>query len=91
MLQGMVRAAGTFSELQGSGFSFGLEAVEGEERRQSPDHHDCQGSINKWKRQNSDSSQVVRRTFSSIIVTLQLNVNNLMLGSHSHLMLCTMN
>ncbi|PNF34547.1 hypothetical protein B7P43_G10751 [Cryptotermes secundus] len=60
---GMVRAAGTFSELQGSGFSFGLEAVEGEERTvikklgQSPDHHDCQGSSNKWKRQNSDSSQ----------------------------------
>jgi hypothetical protein len=66
MLQGMVRAAGTFSELQGSGFNFGLEAVEGaeptviEKHGQSPHHHDCQGSINKWKRQNSDSSQVAR-------------------------------
>jgi hypothetical protein len=94
MLQGMVRAAGTFSELQGSGFSFGLEAMEDEEHTvvekhgQSPDHHDCQGSINKWKRQNSDSSQVV---------TVQLNVNNPTLGSHSctrwhsHHMLGTVN
>jgi hypothetical protein len=64
MLQGMVRAAGTFSELQGTGFNFGLEAVEGVEHTvikkhgQSPVHQDCQGSINKWKRQNSESSQV---------------------------------
>jgi hypothetical protein len=71
-----VRAAGTFSELQGSGFSFGLEAAEGdrhtaiERHGQSPDHRDRQGSINRWKRQNSDSSQVVTGTAACITVTV---------------------
>jgi hypothetical protein len=89
MLQGMVRAAGTLSELKGCSFNFGLEAVEDvehtvkEKHGQSPDHHDCQGSTNKWKRQNSGSSQVRQGTSASITVTLQLNINNLRLGSHS--------
>jgi hypothetical protein len=102
MLQGMVRAAGTLSEVKESGFNFGLEAVEdvrhtvNEKHGQSPDHHDCQGSTNRWKRQNSGSSQVRQGASASITVTMQLNINNLRLGSHSsthwhsHLMLDTM-
>jgi hypothetical protein len=77
MLQGMVKAAGTLSELKSSGFNFGLETAQDvghaviEKHGQSPDHHDRPGSSNRWKRQNSDTSQVMKGTSASVTLTMQ--------------------
>jgi hypothetical protein len=81
-LQGTIGATGTFSELQSSGLNFarqlGLEAVEddgnavSEQSTGSPDNHDSFGSLKKWKRQNSISSEVVRRTSATVIITVYL-------------------
>lgn len=81
-MQGTVEATGTFSELQRSGLNFakqlGLESMEDdrndvyEQSGESPNHHDSHGSLYKWKRQNSDSCEMVRRTSAAVIMTVHL-------------------
>jgi hypothetical protein len=69
-LQGAVEAAGTFTELQGSrqldfARQLDLELEEGKENNLNimsvnlPAHCNAQHSVNKWQRQDSESSQVV--------------------------------
>jgi hypothetical protein len=71
ILQGAVEAVGTFTQLQGSGQldcarQLDLEEVEGKEENLNmmsvrlPLHCNAQHSVNKWQRQDSESSQVVR-------------------------------
>ena len=71
ILQGAVEAVGTFTHLQGSGQldcakQLDLEMVEGKEENLNmmsvrlPLHCNAEDSVNKWQRQDSESSPVVR-------------------------------
>lgn len=71
ILQGAVEAVGTFTHLQSSGqlecaSQLDLELVEGKEENLNmmsvklPLHCNAQHSVNKWQRQDSESSPVVR-------------------------------
>lgn len=71
ILQGAVEALGSFTQLQGCGQldcarQLDLELVEGKEENlnmmsvKPPLHCNAQHSVNKWQRQDSESSQVVR-------------------------------
>lgn len=71
ILQGAVEAVGTFTQLQGSGqldcaTQLDLELMEGKEENLNmmsvrlPVHCNAQCSVNKWQRQDSESSQMVR-------------------------------
>ena len=71
ILQGAVEAVGTFTHLQGSGQldcarQLDLELVDGKEENLNmmsvrlPLHSNAQHSVNKWQRQDSESSPVVR-------------------------------
>jgi hypothetical protein len=82
ILQGTVETVGTFTQLQGSGQldcarQLDSELVEGKENNLNvmsvrlPVHCNAQYSVNKWQRQDSESSQVVR-WLAVAIMTLPL-------------------